>query len=54
MENITQLRKEIENYVNIGYTQSETIEQLLSKGFYLNEIKNEIFNYYPKLRKAIF
>lgn len=52
MEDLTQLKKEIESYANIGYTQSEAIEQLLSKGFSLDEIKNEIFNYYPKIHKS--
>jgi hypothetical protein len=52
MEDFSKLKKETESYVNIGFTQSETIEQLLAKGFTIDEIKNEIFNYYPQIHKS--
>ncbi|MFH6999102.1 hypothetical protein ACHRVZ_14280 [Flavobacterium sp. FlaQc-57] len=52
MEDFSKLKKETETYANIGFTQSETIEQLLAKGFTLDEIKNEIFNYYPLIHKS--
>lgn len=51
MQDFTKLKKETETYANIGFTQSETIEQLLAKGFTLDEIKTEIFNYYPRIHK---
>lgn len=52
MQDFTKLKKETETYANIGFTQSETIEQLLAKGFTLDEIKTEIFNYYPQINKS--
>ncbi len=40
------LNGEIEKYYRYNYTQVETVELLLKKGYSENEIKNEIFNVY--------
>lgn len=52
MEQLTDLKSEIERYANLDFTQTETIEYLLRKGFAENEIKKEIFNYFPRINKV--
>jgi hypothetical protein len=49
MENNAKLKEEIEGYYNYDYSQAETVELLLKKGFSETEIKTEIFNVYTEI-----
>jgi len=51
MENNMKLKEEIESYYNYDYTQAETVELLLRKGYSESEIRSEIFNVYTEIVK---
>jgi ribosomal protein L32E len=48
------IRKEIQKMVDYNFDQKSAVEQLLPNGFSEEDIKNDIFNFYPKVNTNIY